>query len=210
MRPKLDWCKADGTSDIGSLFAAGLLTDRIGARKTFLIMIGTVCVSAVLFALFSNGFWSGLALYSLAGAASGGSYTPVLALIAQRLRSGETRQRDGLVSRGGFVWLRGFPNRLRRAGAVDGMARQLALSAIAHRWHGARIDRAARTRDTLPHAPPFCHGLIGATACAKQTRAAGDLVVFVSRFGTARHVAVASGLSWSRRLPTAVTCQPVR
>lgn len=67
-----------------SLFAAGLLTDRIGARKTFLWMSGAACASAALFAVFANGFWSGLALYFIAGAASGGSYTPVLALIAQR------------------------------------------------------------------------------------------------------------------------------
>ena len=67
-----------------SLFAAGLLTDRIGARKTFLVMSIGACVSAMLFAMFSNGFWSALALYFVAGAASGGSYTPVLALIAQR------------------------------------------------------------------------------------------------------------------------------
>lgn len=67
-----------------SLFAAGLLTDRIGARKTFLVMSIGACLSAGLFALFSVGFWSGLLLYFVAGLASGGSYTPVLALIAQR------------------------------------------------------------------------------------------------------------------------------
>ena len=67
-----------------SLFGAGLLTDRTGARKTFLLMSAGACGSAVLFALFSTSFWSGLVLYFIAGAASGGSYTPVLALIAQR------------------------------------------------------------------------------------------------------------------------------
>lgn len=67
-----------------SLFAAGLLTDRIGARKTFLSMSVAACASALLFALVSNGFWSGLLLYFFAGLASGGSYTPVLALIARR------------------------------------------------------------------------------------------------------------------------------
>ena len=67
-----------------SLFAAGLLTDRIGARKTFILMSVGACASAVLFALAANGFWSGLVLYSIAGLAAGGSYTPVLALIAQR------------------------------------------------------------------------------------------------------------------------------
>lgn len=67
-----------------SLFAAGLLTDRIGARRTFLLMSVGACVSAVMFALFATGFWSGLVLYLLAGLAAGGSYTPVLAMIAQR------------------------------------------------------------------------------------------------------------------------------
>lgn len=67
-----------------SLFGAGLLTDRIGARKTFLWMSVAACVTALLFALFSSDFWSALLLYSLAGVAAGGSYTPVLALIAER------------------------------------------------------------------------------------------------------------------------------
>jgi MFS family permease len=69
---------------LASLFGAGMLTDRIGARRTFLLMSGAACVMALLFALLASGFWSGLLLYSLAGLAAGGSYTPVLALIAQR------------------------------------------------------------------------------------------------------------------------------
>lgn len=67
-----------------SLFVAGMLTDRIGARRTFLIMSVAACASAILFAIAADGFWSGLLLYFVAGLASGGSYTPVLALIAQR------------------------------------------------------------------------------------------------------------------------------
>ncbi|MEP6608492.1 MAG: MFS transporter [Burkholderiaceae bacterium] len=67
-----------------SLFVAGLLTDRIGARQTFLAMSIAACASALLFAVAANDFWSGLLLYLAAGLAAGGSYTPVLALIAQR------------------------------------------------------------------------------------------------------------------------------
>lgn len=67
-----------------SLFVAGMLTDRLGARRTFLLMSVAACATAVLFAFAANGFWSGLVLYFVAGLASGGSYTPVLALIAQR------------------------------------------------------------------------------------------------------------------------------
>ena len=67
-----------------SLFGAGMLTDRIGARRTFLWMNCAAVVATVMFALFADGFRSGLVLYSLAGLAAGGSYTPVLALIAER------------------------------------------------------------------------------------------------------------------------------
>jgi MFS family permease len=67
-----------------SLFAAGLLTDRIGARATFLAMNVCACASIALFALCASDFRSGLGLYFLAGLSSGGSYTPALSLIAQR------------------------------------------------------------------------------------------------------------------------------
>ena len=67
-----------------SLFAVGFLSDRIGAKRTFLITSVAACVSAWTFALFANGFLSGLILFSLTGFCSGGSYTPGLTLIAER------------------------------------------------------------------------------------------------------------------------------
>jgi MFS family permease len=69
---------------IVSLFAAGILADRIGARRTFLGMSIAGCIASLAFAAFSNGHLTGLLLYTLAGAFAGGSYTPVLALISQR------------------------------------------------------------------------------------------------------------------------------
>jgi len=68
-----------------SLFAAGLLSDRFGAKRTFLAMSIAAVGSAWLFAIFADGFLSGLALYTLAGLCSGGSYTPGLTLISQRI-----------------------------------------------------------------------------------------------------------------------------
>jgi MFS family permease len=67
-----------------SLFAAGFLSDHIGAKRTFLTTSFAACTAAWIFAIFANGFLSGLALFSLAGLCSGGSYTPGLALIAER------------------------------------------------------------------------------------------------------------------------------
>jgi MFS family permease len=67
-----------------SLFAAGILADRFGARRTFLGMSLAACAATLAFACFAHDALSALALYTLAGVFAGGSYTPVLALIAQR------------------------------------------------------------------------------------------------------------------------------
>jgi len=67
-----------------SLFGAGLLVDRIGARDTYLATGLAACASALLFALFANDFASALVFHFVAGLCSGGSYTPGLALIALR------------------------------------------------------------------------------------------------------------------------------
>ena len=68
-----------------SLFAAGFFTDRFGAKRTFLIMSGAAVASALAFATFADGFVSAAVLYTLTGLCSGGSYTPGLALISQRI-----------------------------------------------------------------------------------------------------------------------------
>lgn len=136
-----------------SLFAAGLLTDRIGARKTFLVMSGGACASAVLFALFSNGFWSGLLLYFVAGLASGGSYTPVLALIAQRYGPAKRGSAMGWsLAAGSF----GYAVSLIACAAIApwaGWRAGLALSAVATIAGAALGWIALRdTRDTVLHA----------------------------------------------------------
>jgi MFS family permease len=77
-----------------SLFTAGFLTDRLGARRTFLLMSVAAVVSALVFASFASGFTSALVLYSLTGLCSGGSYTPGLALISQRF---PPRRRGGAM-----------------------------------------------------------------------------------------------------------------
>lgn len=67
-----------------SLVTAGLLSQRLGAKATFLSMSWAAGAAALLFALLADGFWSALLLYALAGLCSGGSYTPGLTLISER------------------------------------------------------------------------------------------------------------------------------
>lgn len=70
-----------------SLFAAGFLSDRFGARRTFLTGNLLAAASAMLFAVFTDGFLSALLLHGLLGLCSGSSYTPGLTLIAERFGS---------------------------------------------------------------------------------------------------------------------------
>ncbi len=67
-----------------SLFAVGFISDRIGAKKTFLSGGILASVSALLFAFFADSFISGLLLYGLTGLCSGASYTPGLTLVSER------------------------------------------------------------------------------------------------------------------------------
>lgn len=67
-----------------SLFTVGLLGDRFGAKRVYLISSGFAAVSALLFAGMARDYLSAILLYGLLGLCSGGSYTPGLAILAQR------------------------------------------------------------------------------------------------------------------------------
>ncbi len=67
-----------------SLFAVGFITDRHGAKRTFLAGSILASMSALLFAFFADSFASGLLLYGLTGLCSGASYTPGLTLVSER------------------------------------------------------------------------------------------------------------------------------
>ncbi|MDP2133852.1 MAG: MFS transporter [Sulfuritalea sp.] len=74
-----------------SLFSVGFLSDRYGARRIYLVTGVAAVVSGLLFALFADGFFSALLLYGLTGLCSGGSYTPGLAIVAQRMKERQGR-----------------------------------------------------------------------------------------------------------------------
>lgn len=74
-----------------SLFSVGFLSDRHGARRIYLVSSVAAVASGLIFAVFAEGFVSALLLYGLTGLCSGGSYTPGLAIIAQRIKARQGR-----------------------------------------------------------------------------------------------------------------------
>jgi MFS family permease len=74
-----------------SLFSVGFLSDRHGARRIYLLSGVAAGISGLMFALLADGFVSALLLYGLTGLCSGGSYTPGLAIVAQRMRERQGR-----------------------------------------------------------------------------------------------------------------------
>ena len=78
---------------IGAFFAAYVaavpvlvaLTDRVPARRIYLLGAGATALSHLGFALVAEGFWSGLALRAIAGIGWAGCYMPGLKAIADRL-----------------------------------------------------------------------------------------------------------------------------
>jgi MFS family permease len=85
--------KIDAGWLVGIFFAAYVaavpvlvsLTDRISVRRVYLAGAGLTALSHLGFALFADGFWSGLILRAIAGVGWAGAYMPGLKAIAERL-----------------------------------------------------------------------------------------------------------------------------
>jgi sugar phosphate permease len=66
------------------------LTDRIDARLVLLCGSIVSGLATIAFGLFAVGFWSGVALWSLAGLGFAGAYMPGLKALTDRLPVGDT------------------------------------------------------------------------------------------------------------------------
>jgi MFS family permease len=141
-----------------SLFAAGLLADRFGARRTFLVMSFAGGLASLAFAAFSDGMRSALLLYSLAGVFAGGSYTPILAIISQRFSPGRRGRAMGWYLAAGSL---GYAIALGTSGTITawgGWRVSLyvaAASAMAGAFYGVWLMRGVRDEPHLaqPTAP---------------------------------------------------------
>lgn len=137
-----------------SLFAAGLLADRFGARRTFLAMSFCGGIASLAFAAFADGARSALALYTLAGVFAGGSYTPILAIISQRFPPATRGRAMGWYLAAGSL---GYAIALGMSGTIVAwggwrMALYVAsASAIAGAFYGVRLMRSVRDEPHLAH-----------------------------------------------------------
>ncbi len=93
---------------IGAFFAAYVaavpvlvaLTDRIPARRIYMLGTGLTALSHLGFVLFADGFWSALVLRLIAGAGWAGCYMPGLKVLADRLEGTEQSRAVGLHAAG--------------------------------------------------------------------------------------------------------------
>jgi MFS family permease len=113
-----------------SLFIVGMLADRYGARRMYLLSGVVAALAAAAFALGSQGYASALVLYGLAGLCSGGSYTPGPALIYQH-----TDPSDRGRAMGWFL----AASSLGYAAALGGIAAILTMAS----WRSAVVMAAA-------------------------------------------------------------------
>jgi len=137
-----------------SLFSAGLLADRFGARRTFLAMSFAGAVASLAFATFADGAKSALLLYTIAGMFAGGSYTPILAIISQRFAPATRGRAMGWYLAAGSL---GYAIALGMSGTIvawGGWRLSLyvaASSAIAGAFYGVWLMRSVRDESHLSH-----------------------------------------------------------
>ena len=137
-----------------SLFSAGLLADRFGARRTFLAMSFAGGVASLSFAAFADGARSAMALYTVAGVFAGGSYTPILSIISQRFEPAKRGRAMGWYLAAGSL---GYAIALGMSGTVvawGGWRLSLyvaAASAMAGAFYGVWLMRGVADEPHLSH-----------------------------------------------------------
>jgi MFS family permease len=113
-----------------SLFIVGFLADHFGAKRTYVLTGIAAWASPFLFVFFADGFWSAYWLHLLTGLCSGGTYTPVLALINEHVAQSRRGRAMGFLI----------------AGSSAGYAVCLAVAGLALKftdWRGALAVVAA-------------------------------------------------------------------
>lgn len=112
---------------VGAFFAAYVaavpvlvaLTDRVPARRVYLVGTALTALSHLGFALLAEGFWSGLLLRAIAGIGWAGCYMPGLKVIADRLEG--TAQSRAVSWHAAGVGIAGAAS-FAIAGALDALA----------------------------------------------------------------------------------------
>lgn len=150
---------------IGAFFAAYVvavpvlvaLTDRVPARRVYLVGTGLTAASHLGFALLADGFWSALVLRAVAGIGWAGCYMPGLKAIADRLEG--NAQSRAVTWHAAGVGIAGAAS-FAVAGGLDALAGAGAaflfggLAALAAAAIGAAVMPAEPPRRPADASPP--------------------------------------------------------
>ena len=74
------------------------MTDRVDARRVYLVACVLLCGTACGFALFARDFWSALLLQGLAGAGLAGTYMPGLKILSDRIATSRQSRWIGIYT----------------------------------------------------------------------------------------------------------------
>lgn len=114
---------------LASLFIAGVMADRFGAKFTYLSGGVAAWVTPLLFVAFADGFWSALLLLALTGLCQGSTYAPAMALVSESIDRARRGRAMGLLIAAACA---GYALCLGLAGLVLGSAGwRVALAAVA-------------------------------------------------------------------------------
>jgi MFS family permease len=150
---------------IGAFFAAYVvavpvlvsLTDRVAARRVYLVGTGLTAASHLGFALLADGFWGALVLRAMAGIGWAGCYMPGLKAIADRLEG--NAQSRAVTWHAAGVGIAGAAS-FAVAGGLDALAGPAAaflfggLAALAAGAIGAVVMPSASPRRPAEAPPP--------------------------------------------------------
>ena len=138
---------------LSSLFAVGLLADRHGPHRVFVLGSLVGAAAALAFALFARGPVSAALLYGVAGLCAGASYTPGLQLLAGNARPHERGRAMGLFLAAASL---GYAMSLALVAMLAlGPGWRIGLLAVAGcNLAGAWLTVAARRRMRPPEPPP--------------------------------------------------------
>ncbi len=155
---------------LSSLFIVGFLADHFGAKRTYILTGIASWASPFLFVLFADGFWSAYWLHLLTGLCSGGTYTPVLALINDNVARERRGRAMGFLIAGSSA---GYAVCLAAAGLALGftgwrgtLAIVAALPALA--WLFAAY--CLRQTPNLVHPRPAGESMLGALPAVWKNR----------------------------------------
>jgi Major Facilitator Superfamily len=180
-----------------SLAGVGVLADRYGAKRMILLPGIVASGSAFLCAVFARDFYSGLVSYGTCALFLGGSYTPVLTVISQRIAVNRRGRAIGWYIATGAL---GHALSLFLSGGDDGalwLAQRLLHDRV---WPCRGHDSDVQGVTT----PPKRHRTTIAKssrrqflACrfVQQRRDDDDSRLYVSQLGAAGHACLAAGLS---------------